>query len=290
MKILIWPGSTEIGREVVRSLKQALDMDVLTAGTADSIYLAPVSDPAWRMQLHQRIAWHGIDYVYPAHDAVQYALTEAPEVPSIMPSAETVRTCRSKRATYAALRDLVAVPRVFVEDVPTYPVFVKPDAGQGSRGASKVDCADELPGARRRAGNDHLVLEYLPGPEFTVDCFSTGGELRWHQVRRRTAVRNGISVDTERVDNMADLAYWARVIGERLRMRGAWFFQVKLRANGAPVLLEVAPRIPGGAGLARVRGVNLPLLTVLEFTGQPVQITEFDTVRRMTRHLADTFA
>ena len=286
MKILVWPGSTEIGREVVRSLTGAPGIEVLTAGTADIIYLAPVSDPAWRMQLHQRIAWHGIDYVYPAHDAVQLALTEAPEGPGIMPSAETVRTCRSKRATYDALRNKVDTP----DNTYEFPMFVKPNAGHGSQGTSVVRYPDELPGALRRAGTDPLTLEYLPGPEFTVDCFSTGGELRWHQVRRRITVRNGISVDTERVDNMADLAYWARVIGERLKMRGAWFFQVKLNAKDCPVLLEVAPRIPGGAGLARARGVNLPLLSVLEFTGQPVVITEFDTARRMTRHLADTFA
>lgn len=45
----------------------------------------------------------------------------------------------------------------------------------------------------------------------------------------------------------------AQTISERLKLKGAWFFQVKLATNGILILLEVAPRIAGTMAVNRVR-------------------------------------
>jgi hypothetical protein len=57
-----------------------------------------------------------------------------------------------------------------------------------------------------------------------------------------------------------------------MSFHGAWFFQVKADADGELKLLEVAPRIGGTSALSRARGVNLPLLSLLEAERIPIQI------------------
>lgn len=54
----------------------------------------------------------------------------------------------------------------------------------------------------------------------------------------------------------------AAAIAERLRLKGAWFFQIKQAADGRFKLLEVAPRIAGSMGMSRALGINYPLLTL----------------------------
>jgi hypothetical protein len=51
----------------------------------------------------------------------------------------------------------------------------------------------------------------------------------------------------------------AEKIASRLRLFGAWFFQLKERARGEWFLTEIGARIAGGAAYQRLRGVNLPL-------------------------------
>ena len=86
---------------------------------------------------------------------------------------QTCEITRSKTATYRALAGKVRVPRVYAsaDRIDRYPVLVKPDRGQGSQGVHMVAAADELDDALREV-RDPLICEYLPGEEFTVDCFS----------------------------------------------------------------------------------------------------------------------
>ena len=52
-----------------------------------------------------------------------------------------------------------------------FPVFVKPDKGQGSQNAEIINNKESLKNALR--DNCYIiVLEYLIGKEYTVDCFN----------------------------------------------------------------------------------------------------------------------
>lgn len=81
----------------------------------------------------------------------------------------------------------------------------------------------------------------------------------------------------------------AQAISERLRMRGAWFFQLKLAANGALTLLEVAPRIAGTMAVNRTRGVNFALLSLFEYQNLPVKIAALAGTNRISRALTNRF-
>lgn len=313
MRILVWPGTTEIGREVARSLRDDRTIEVLGAGTKShegdlvfrETYLLPnvkTGSFVWLDALQRLIEVAKIDFVYPAHDDVGFALagTEFVQAGRVIGSpVKTVITCRSKARTYEALKGKVRVPGYGV--YPNYagfnlPAFVKPDAGQGSQGTAVVDDWKTLMTAVNRAREvspEVLVCEYLPGTEFTIDCFSTRGRgLQWFQVRSRDQTRAGISVHTSRVKDpgiVIPMGSWATSIDLALPMWGAWFFQVKLDGAGNPVLLEVAPRIPGGAPLARANGVNLPLLSVYEAMRLQIRVSDNDVVQTLERPLMNQY-
>ncbi|MCS6990511.1 MAG: ATP-grasp domain-containing protein [Chitinophagales bacterium] len=286
LRVLVFPCGTEIGLEIHRSLAYSRHFSVWGASSADDhgrmVYrnyvggLPYVDAPDFLEALERCIQQYRIDFVYPAHDAVVLKLaTHVSELSAtvVASDAVTCRICRNKRDTYNFFRNVVAVPNIFdTPDQATYPVFLKPAVGQGSRGALRADSLLQAAAALERDPS-LLLLEYLPGEEYTVDCFTDRhGQLRFAGVRIRQRISSGISVRSKVVAD-AQLQQMARQINEKLHLRGAWFFQVRRRADGEPVLMEIAPRIAGTMGLYRALGVNFVLLTLFDRLDLEVQIT-----------------
>lgn len=280
--VLVFPGGTEIGLEVCSALRSAKEVQLFSAGLAISNHapfvfarhytLPSIHERGWIDELNALIGSLEIDFVIPAYDDVIVALAseQARIAAKIVTSpVETCLTARSKSLTYAALNGLVPCPTLYDRSaVECFPVFAKPDRGQGSQGARLI----ENRAALALVKPDDLLLEYLPGEEFTVDCF-TGSQngLLFARGRKRIRVRNGISVATAGVDRPEFLQY-AKAISSRLTFRGAWFFQVKESQKGELKLLEVAPRIAGAMAFHRVQGLNFPLLSLYEHAGMPVEV------------------
>jgi hypothetical protein len=155
--------------------------------------------------------------------------------------------------------------------VETYPVLIKPDKGQGSQGVRRIDSAAQLEAAL--SSNDDLIIcEYLPGDEYTVDCFSSAKRgLLFAGARIRNRMRNGISVNTKTV-NLPEVWPVAQAIQDEFNFRGAWFFQLKRDQKGHLAVLEVAPRIAGAMAAHRVTGINFPLLSLMDADGIDVRI------------------
>ncbi len=174
------------------------------------------------------------------------------------------------------------------EAVLPFPVFLKPDASQGSKGVHIVHSRDELVFFCDRTSG-LLALEYLPGAEYTVDCFSDRhGRLRFVGPRERVRTVNGISTSTHTVDP-EPFTPMAEAIHAALPFRGAWFFQVKARADGELVLMEAAPRVSGGMALYRVLGVNFALLSVYDRIGLDVEIRPIQARAELDRALMNRF-
>jgi hypothetical protein len=227
-----------------------------------------VHDEGWIEVLKALIDTEGLDLIFPAHDDVIFALAKNAERINSKIVSSPLKTClitRSKLETYRFFEGVLRVPKVFhdTESISTYPVFVKRDAGQGARGAVMVCNPDELSAALKSILTP-IILEYLPGKEFTVDCF-TDRELGllFCGGRQRIRTRSGISMNSAPVDDPR-FRQLAKLITERLDLHGAWFFQVKEDATGDYCLLEIAPRIAGTMALHRVQGVNFPLLSIYE--------------------------
>ena len=285
-RVLVFPGGTEIGLEINKSLRDCKEVELFSAGDDVSNhapfvfrhhhFVPSIREAGWLERLNQVITEERIDFVFPAHDDVIVALAEAGHdlrAAVVSSPLDSCRLTRSKSATYACLAGVLPVPVVHLPPLPDhcYPVFVKPDRGQGSQGAQAVRNAQELAVAMA-AVDDPLVLELLPGDEYTVDCFTDREQgVMYSRGRQRVRTRAGISMDSRSVHDPAFEAY-AAAIARHIPLCGAWFYQVKRRATGQLVVMEVGPRIAGTMALARVEGVNLPLLSLYEQARQPVTI------------------
>ena len=276
--VLVFPAGTEIGLEINNALKHCKEIDLFGAGQDISNHakfafpeyhvLPSIYENGWLPSLIELVEKLSIEYIFPAYDDVIVALShEGDRIPAAIISspAHTCEITRSKSATYRALSGKVRVPRVFesADDVDSYPVLVKPDRGQGSQGVRVINTKDELLHATANV-DDQIICEYLPGEEFTVDCFTDREHgLMYAGARSRRRIRNGISVNTV-TEQLPEARQMAEEIGSALGLRGAWFFQLKRSSEGELALLEVAPRIAGAMAAHRVIGVNFPLLSIFE--------------------------
>lgn len=224
-------------------------------------------------ELNSIIVKNKIDYIYPAMDGVLYNLAKHREFLDcvvIAPSFETAKITRSKALTYEKLNYKIDVPVIYNEEEArkNLPIFIKPDVGQGSVGAYKINTEEELYYHLSKKNEKLMLLEYLPGNEYTIDCYTNkNGELIYASGRGRKRVKSGISVNAIKVENPSFLEI-AKKINNVLNQVGGWFFQLKENKDGKLVLLEVASRIAGGSSYVRNLGVNLPLLTMFEYDGQ----------------------
>jgi len=289
-RILVFPCGSEIGLEIHRSMRFSSHFDLVGGSSVDDhgrfvfeehIGGLPFHDAAdFAERIIAAVRDYRIDAIYPTMDAVAETLQNLAgrigcRVIGSDPRATAI--CASKTAMYDALDGLVPMPQRYasLDAVPSYPIFIKPDRGYSARNTTQAATPEDARAflASRRA--DHMLLfEYLPGKEWTVDCFSDRhGALRFHAARGRNRISNGISVHTSPSDDhRAEFDSWARTINATLRPRGAWFFQAKQSASGRPVMMEVAARLGGSSSLFRGLGVNFALLSAFDAFDQDVSI------------------
>lgn len=276
-RVLIYPCGTEIGLEVYRSLCYSTHYEVF--GGTDSHdhgrfvfrnlidHLPFINDDSNEEDIKQfenAIKDYDIDFIYPAMDGVISVFAKFRELFKeilILPDTETAEMCRSKKATYEKLKKIVATPAIYknIKEVQELPVFIKPDQGQGSVGARRINTIEEL---EEVDFERYVVMENLPGKEYTVDCFTNnGGKLIYAKGRGRKRIKNGISVNAV-FDGNPQFQQIAERINEAIKQKGGWFFQLKESKDGSLKLLEVASRIAGTSAISRNIGANLPLMTV----------------------------
>jgi hypothetical protein len=126
-----------------------------------------------------------------------------------------------------------------------------------------------------RNTKDMIVLEYLDGKEYTVDCFTDRRSgLLFCSGRERIRIKSGISMNSKPVEEEINSIFrkYAEIISRELEFYGAWFFQLKLDDSGTFKLLEIAPRISGTMATHRVLGINFPLLSIYEKEGVGIEI------------------
>jgi hypothetical protein len=292
--VLVFPCGSEIGLEIHRSLCWCKHFILIGGSSSISNHgkylfknyidgLPFYYNDDFITGINQIIDDHQIELIYPANDDVQWMLMQNEErlyCDVISPPFNTCDICRSKLKTYKHFDEIINTPQVYEPDkIDKFPVFLKPDRGQGSEGVHLAQNKEELEFYLSK-NPDLLILEHLPGKEYTIDCFTDRqGVLRGAYPRLRARIKRGISVETFPVEH-PEFKQIANKINNNLQMRGAWFFQVKEARDGTLKLMEIAPRVAGSMGLVRSQGVNLPLLSVYDKLGFDinVQVTQPDLV------------
>ncbi len=288
--VLIFPCGSEIGLEINRALSNDIHFEMFGASSTPDhgrfVYknyiegLPFVDDDSFIYEINKICKQYKIDFIVPAHDSVVLKLAQNAsklEAKVITSPVQTCETARSKKKTYEVLKDVVKCPKTYdVNDKNIqYPVFIKPDVGQGSKGAQKINNYPELYAAYQR-NKDIVISEYLPGEEYTIDCFTNNkGKLLFARGRKRSRISNGISVNSSPVDDERFFKI-AEKLNSALKFSGMWFFQLKENPQGDLVLMEFAPRIAGTMGMYRGLGVNFIQLALYDAMGLDVNIIEND--------------
>jgi carbamoyl-phosphate synthase large subunit len=229
---------------------------------------------------------------------------EAHGIQVVIASAEAIRRANNKLLTlqafeaaglpvpdYRLARTASAIEQAAFElGYPGTPVAVKPAVSNGMRGFRVLDETplsldsflndkpgvatmklDELVAICREDGAlpEMLVMEYLPGPEYSVDGFR-GRAASIAVPRRRTRIRSGISFVTESVEHR-ELIATSMAGAEALGIAGIYGFQFKENHAAQPRLLECNPRVQGTMVAAYWAGANIVWMGVREALGYPVE-------------------
>lgn len=302
--VLVFPCGSEIGLEIHNSLKFSKDFELIGASSVSDhgkyVYknyienVPEIHDEDFIDKLNHLIDENKIDFIIPAHDSVVLKLAQNQNrIKAIVVTSDhlTCEVARSKKKTYEFFKNHPFVPKMYktIEGVEFFPVFLKPDVGQGSKGIALARDKKELEFYKNNK-SDLLILEYLPGKEYTIDCFTNKkGELKYAGRRERKRIKSGISVNSATLQMDEQTKQIADEINKHLQFRGAWFFQIKEDVNGDYKLLEVAPRIAGTMALYRNKGVNFPLLSLYDRMDFDMKIEDNGVDLEVDRALINRF-
>ena len=97
----------------------------------------------------------------------------------------------------------------------------------------------------------HVLMEFLPGLETSIDALAWRGQLLGHAARtKRSAEVQELTTDHRLAPHVAGLV-------ERFALHGLVSVQFRLDARGEPRLLEINPRPAGGCTFAEAAGCGL---------------------------------
>ena len=183
---------------------------------------------------------------------------------------------------------------------PKNPIVIKPPASNGMRGVRIIDESfdrkklfyEEKPTTLYLKMNNLyeilrasfaplLVMEYLPGDEFTVDVLKT--DEYCIVPRRRNRIQSGITFYGT-VEKRDDIIQYSKRLSTVLGSEYAFGFQFKEDEDGVPKLLECNPRVQGTMVLSTFAGANIIYGAVKQSLNEPVPEFQVDWNTKILRY------
>lgn len=260
------------------------DIDELSAGRffVDEFCIAPrvsarTEYEAWLINL---ITKNHVDIFLPT---VHEELPVASALSGVLPCLTVV----SDTAAIALGDDKVALYRYIETRLPAHTIpwclltdwnydwiaddiqFIKPRQGRGGRGCIKVTKAElESLKARGEQTDEYIVMQYMPGTEWTVDAYrARNGSMTYVVPRERIGLAGGISIKgkTVRHEKLIELT---TNLCDQIGFFGPVCVQWRANADSVPCLIEINPRLSGGLPITVASGVN-PIQAILsEYKGE----------------------
>ncbi|MBI5587557.1 MAG: ATP-grasp domain-containing protein [Deltaproteobacteria bacterium] len=138
-------------------------------------------------------------------------------------------------------------PRELVIKELGLPLLAKPNFGRGGRGVVVYRSAEEVYSEKREG---LIFQEFVPGDEFDVNLFiDKGGEPKAAVALKKTILKEGIvgnALGVERVKK-DDIIEICKRASRLLGLEGPLDFDIRLRNNGEPALLEINARLGGNS-------------------------------------------
>lgn len=192
---------------------------------------------------------------------------------------------------------------------PEIPVCIKIVDGSGSRGVRIIDASrnryqifvnekpnsffvayEDMVSILKEADEFHemLLVEYLPGNEYTVDLLADHGKIEYMVGRENVVSLMSIAQDSI-VKEDKDAYEMSAIVIDALKLDGNIGFDFMRDANGHAVLMDLNPRITATVSVIAAAGVNLPYLRVKQLLGEdlPSILPEYGT--RLRRRYGEIY-
>ena len=164
------------------------------------------------------------------------------------------------------------IPETYVPGMPRLRLIAKPRHGSASKGIIAINSLDQLDRVLDHAG-EYLIQERIDDRrEITVDCYVSvrTGDILAAVPRVRDSVSGGEVTESTTIHDTAveDLA---RRTLKALNLRGAVTVQIirDMSRNGVDdlMIMEINPRLGGGAVLSVEAGADIPAMILREALG-----------------------
>lgn len=306
VNVLIFPAGAVNAIEIYDSLKYNIHFNIYGATSIHdhSEYIYPkdmliidnfyISNEQFEDKFNTLLMKYNIDYIIPTHDVISAYLTKCRKKINarvVCSPYETAKIAENKYLMYKALKEYDFLPKVYAQskDIDNYPIFIKPFIGAGGKNSHKIKDSNEL--ERLLSDNSEMIIcEYLPGREFTVDCFTNqNGELLFIGPRTRENISMGITFHSERVEYSMEIEAIAYALNNKFVFSGAWFFQVKEDRAGKLKLMEFSVRQAGTMALYRQLGINFAALTLFDAMGYDVKVLYNDYNIKLNRSIKPSY-
>jgi carbamoyl-phosphate synthase large subunit len=226
------------------------------------------------------------------------AITKANDKFNLM---ETARLCGVPTTNYCLCSDFESLKEGITRIGNGDEVVVKPPMSNGSRGVRivsnnrdrKSDFYNEKPNSlyitleelHETLGDEFpelMVMEYLPGDEFTVDIFRSDSAFVAIP-RKREVIRSGITFGAS-LTNDQNLIKYSRLLSEACDLTLCFGFQFKLNKQGVPMLLESNPRVQGTMVMSTFAGANVIYASIKDLLGEAIPPFNIDWNTRLLRY------
>lgn len=245
--------------------------------------------------LHQTVTRYGINVIIPFVDpAVGVASAYRDKFPGTVfvpvGDAKGAELMFDKCASAAIFESAgLPIPATYHGGDITMPLIAKPRQGSASRGIVQVDTPADL-SALPMAADSYLIQQRIDDrEEISVDCYVSvsDGEVLAAVTRRRLEVIGGEASRTVTFhDNEAEAL--AATTLQRLGLRGAVTIQlIRDLTDGRLMIMEINPRLGGGAVCAVHAGADLPLMILQEAMGQKPARAQWDAGVEITRYMQE---
>ena len=240
-----------------------------------------VSQKNYAAVVRSLVKKHQIEYYIPLIDKeIPKALSLARKIPTlkvISPSLKFVQLCLNKYRLMRVLSQL-GISRVdtkLATDLDQrikFPLFLKPIASTGSRGAKKIINFDQLEAYFKLENyqrGEIMAQEYLEGDEYTVSVAVNNLNQLMAIVPKKIIVKKGITQHavTEKNEFIENAC---RKIVEELQPAGPFNVQLRI-ANGEVKIFEINPRFSTTAILTCEAGVNEFDLCIRNYNSKSVK-------------------
>jgi carbamoyl-phosphate synthase large subunit len=183
-----------------------------------------------------------------------------------------------------------------------FPFVIKPPESNGMRGFrivydridrkrefyeekpdNSVVTMEELYSILGESFPELLVMEYLPGPEYSVDILSDDESVLAVVPRKRDQIRSGITFKGS-VEKREDIIASSVRLTKKIGLRFAHGLQYKENGNGVPMLIESNPRVQGTMVLSTVAGANVIYGAVKLALGESIPTFDIKWDARLLRY------